>query len=77
MDRTNNNDEFEPLTISIEQTSRITGESKTQIYNLIADGEYEAIKSRRKTLIVYASIKQRIANLPKLELQRKPRKVRS
>ena len=54
-----NDEKLEPLTVSIETTSEITGESKTQIYNLIADGEYEAIKSRRKTLIVYESIKKR------------------
>jgi excisionase family DNA binding protein len=73
----NDNEELEPLTITVEQTCRLTNESKTQVYNLIAAGEYEAIKSGRKTLITYASIKKRISNLPKLELQRKLRKVRS
>ena len=73
----NNNEEMlEPLSVSIETTSRITGESKTQIYNLIADGSYDAIKSGRKTLIVYASIKKRLASLPRVELKRK-RKARS
>ena len=76
---TNNNseEEFEePLTISIERASRLTNESKTTIYNLIADGELEAVKSRRRTLVIYASVKRRLANLPRVELKRKWRKAR-
>jgi hypothetical protein len=74
----NNNEEMlEPLAVSIETTSRITGESKTQVYNLIQDGEYQAVKSGRRTLIVFASIKRRLTNLPKVEIKRKRRKVRS
>jgi excisionase family DNA binding protein len=71
----NKNEELEPLAVTIEQTCHLTNECKTTIYELIAAGQYEAIKSGRKTLIVYASIKKRFANLPKLELTRKRRKA--
>ena len=64
---------LEPLAITIEETSRLTSESSTQIYNLIAAGELEAVKAGRKTLVIFASVKKRIANLPKLKLERKLR----
>jgi len=72
----NTEDEIEPLAVTIATATKISGESKSQIYNLVADGELEAIKSRRRTLITYASLKKRIASLPRVKLQRKPRKLR-
>jgi excisionase family DNA binding protein len=62
---------LEPLAVSVETVTRLTDESKTTVYDLIAAGEYTAIKSGRKTLIVYESVKRRLAGLPKVTLTRK------
>ena len=55
---------LEPITVSIEQTEKLTGESRSQIYNRLGRGEYTGVKSGRRTLIVYESIKAHIASLP-------------
>jgi hypothetical protein len=60
---------LEPLTVTIPQAEYLTGESRSQIYNRIGRGEYEAVKSGRRTLIVYDSIKRRIAQLPQANIK--------
>jgi hypothetical protein len=35
--------------------------------------QYEAVKSGRKTLILFESIKRRLASLPRVEIKRKRR----
>jgi hypothetical protein len=66
---------LEPLLVTIAQTEHLTGESRSQIYNRIGCGEYEAVKSGRRTLITYGSIKHRIAALPRAKIRPpKPRK---
>ena len=82
MNNNNNNDDdeeetaVEPFAVSIATASRMSGESKSQIYCLIQDGELEAVKSRRKTLVIVASIKRRLAGLPKVTITRKRRTPR-
>ena len=60
---------LEPLTVTISQTEDLTGESRSQIYNRIGRGEYEAIKAGRRTLVIYESIKRRIAALPRAKIK--------
>jgi len=60
---------LEPLTVTISQTEDLTGESRSQIYNRIGRGEYEAVKAGRRTLVVYESIKRRIAALPRAKIK--------
>ena len=43
---------IEPLALTIEQTQQATGESRTQVYARIGTGEYQAVKSGRRTLII-------------------------
>lgn len=69
----NNEETLEPLALTIEQTCRVTNESKTKVYDHVAKGEYDAVKSGRRTLILFESIKRRLANLPRVQLQRKTR----
>jgi hypothetical protein len=57
--------DIEPLAVTIGQTERLTGESRSQIYVRIGNGEYEAVKSGSRTLIIYDSIKRRVAALPR------------
>jgi hypothetical protein len=60
---------IEPLAVSIPQTAQITGESRSQVYVRIARGEYEAVKSGARTLIIYDSIKRRVASLPRAKIK--------
>src|SRR5262245_61860551 len=59
----------EPLTVTIQQTQRLTGESRSSIYNRIAAGEYDARKSGQRVLILYDSIKRRIQGLPRAKVK--------
>jgi hypothetical protein len=69
---------IEPLTLTIAQTEQTTGESRSQIYVRVARGEYEAVKSGSRTLILYESIKRRIAALPRAKIKPPaPRKRRT
>ena len=45
----------EPLTVTISQAGQVTGESRSQVYNRIGRGEYQAVKSGSRTLIIYES----------------------
>jgi hypothetical protein len=59
-----NIDGIEPITVTIQEAQRITGESRAQVYNHIGRGDYQAVKDGRKTLIIYASVKQHLTRLP-------------
>jgi hypothetical protein len=67
-------DSVEPLACSIPETKRITGESRSKIYQLLADGTYSAVKAGKKTLILYPSIKRRFAALPRAAFKAQPPK---
>jgi hypothetical protein len=59
----------EPLACTIDTTKQVTGDSRSKIYELIGDGTYEAVKSGTRTLIIFESIKRRIASLPRAKIQ--------
>ena len=61
--------DLEPLTVTIQQVERLTGESRSQIYSRIGRGEYEAVKSGSRLFIIYQSIKSRIAGLPRAKIK--------
>ena len=70
--------ELEPLTVTIEQTEHLTGESRSQVYARIGRGEYDAVKSGSRTLIIFESIKRRLAALPRAKIKPPaPRKRRT
>lgn len=48
---------IEPLTVRISTAVRITGLSRSRIYELIQSGELETVKVGRATLIQYHSLK--------------------
>jgi hypothetical protein len=62
-------DGFEPLTVTIPRAAAITGESRSKVYELIGLGVYEAVKSGARTLVLYQSIKRRMASLPRAKLR--------
>lgn len=47
----------EPLTVRISTAVRITGLSRSRIYELIQSGDLEIVKVGRTTLVQYASLK--------------------
>ena len=53
---------IEPLTVRISTAVRITGLSRSRIYELIQSGELDTVKVGRATLVQYASLKQLTAN---------------
>lgn len=53
-------DELEPLTVRIPVAVKLTGISRSRIYELIQSGELEVVKVGRSTLIPYRSLKELI-----------------
>jgi excisionase family DNA binding protein len=51
---------LEPLTVRVVTAVRITGLSRSRIYELIQSGDLETVKVGRATLIIYVSIKRLI-----------------
>jgi excisionase family DNA binding protein len=48
---------IEPLTVRISTAVRITGLSRSRIYELIQSGDIETVKVGRATLVQYRSLK--------------------
>jgi len=48
---------IEPLTVRISTAVRITGLSRSRIYELIQSGDLESVKVGRATLIPFKSLK--------------------
>lgn len=48
---------IEPLTVRISTAVRITGFSRSRIYELIQSGDLETVKVGRATLVNYRSLK--------------------
>lgn len=49
--------EIEPLTVRVSTAVRITGLSRSRIYELLQTGDISAVKVGRLTLIDYGSLK--------------------
>jgi hypothetical protein len=61
----------EPLALSIKRTAEISGESRSRVYEHIGSGAYQAVKSGGKTLVLYESVKRRLAGLPPAKIKPK------
>ncbi len=64
--------DIEPIAVTVDQTQRLTGESRSKIYELLGAGVYQGVKAGSRTLIVYQSIKDQFANLPKANIKTLP-----
>lgn len=53
---------LEPLTVRISTAVRITGLSRSRIYELIQSGDLETTKVGRATLIRFASLKSLVGS---------------
>ena len=49
---------MEPLTVSVADAGRIVGLGKTKLYELIGQGELDAVRIGKRTLIKTASLKR-------------------
>ncbi len=59
----------EPIHVTIPVGCQITGDSRTSMYDAIKSGDVEAVKSGRRTLLVFESLKRRCAQRPRAELK--------
>jgi excisionase family DNA binding protein len=57
---------IEPVTVTIKDAERLTGEGRSTIYLAIGRGEIEAVKSGSRTLIIFESLKRRVAAMPRI-----------
>lgn len=55
---------IEPLTVSIQETCRLLGSSRSEVYRLLARGNLRAVKAGVRTQVLMASIKAHVASLP-------------
>ena len=60
---------LEPEFISIDDAARYTGESRWTVKDLLARGIYRGKKAGRRTLVVFASVKERAAT-PRRKIRR-------
>jgi excisionase family DNA binding protein len=49
---------IEPLTVRLAVAVRLTGISRSKLYELIAAGQIETVKVGRSTLVLYRSLKR-------------------
>ena len=54
----------ELITVDVKEAARITGLSRSKIYELIQDQDIVAIKLGRRTLIEVSAIREYISKLP-------------
>jgi hypothetical protein len=60
--------QIEPANVTMRDGCAYTGDSRTAMYDAIGRGEVEAVKEGKRTLLVFASLKRRVAS-------RKPAKI--
>jgi hypothetical protein len=56
--------EMEPISVSIAETARLTGESEWEVKNKLRQGIYTGKKSGRRTLVMFQGVKDHIEALP-------------
>lgn len=55
------NESMEPITVRVAAAVRITGLSRSRIYELIKAGDIEIVKVARATLVRYDSLKRLVS----------------
>jgi excisionase family DNA binding protein len=55
------NESMEPITVRVAAAVRITGLSRSRIYELIKAGDIEIVKVGRATLVRYDSLKRLVS----------------
>lgn len=55
---------MDAFTLTIEDATRVSGLSRSRLYEILARGEIEARKAGKRTLIVAESLKSYVERLP-------------
>ena len=63
----------EPLLVTITEAASIIGRGSSFIYDAIARGIFRAVKSDKRTLIEFASLKKYAAGLPPAKIKLRER----
>jgi hypothetical protein len=61
---------LEPLALLIPDVQRVSGLSRSEIYRRLAAGDLQAVKSGSRTLILMASLRAHLENLPAATFRR-------
>jgi hypothetical protein len=56
---------LEPAHVSMRDGCAYTGDSRSRMYEAIAEGKVEAVKEGNRTLLVFESLKKRVAERPR------------
>jgi excisionase family DNA binding protein len=67
---------LEPILLPIDRVADMIGKCRRSIYELIASGQLQAVKSGRNTLVVYDSVKGYVAGLPAARFKQYPSQVK-
>jgi hypothetical protein len=59
----------DPITVAIPEAMRLTGMSRSGIYEAIGSGNLDGVKDGSRTLITMASIRRRQAALPPAKIK--------
>jgi excisionase family DNA binding protein len=59
----------DPILIPLNEAASVIGRCRRSLYDLIAAGAIDAVKSGRSTLVVYDSLKQYAASLPTAKIK--------
>jgi hypothetical protein len=65
---------IEPVAVAIPEAMRLTGRSRSGLYDAIGRGELDAVKDGSRTLITMASIRRRQAALPRAKIKKAKRR---
>jgi excisionase family DNA binding protein len=63
--KTTKDDDRWPLCGTVQQVQRYTGWSRAVIYERLRDGSLGAVKSGRRTLVLFDSVRRAVETLPR------------
>jgi hypothetical protein len=66
---------LQPLTVSIKTAQALTGKSRSALYESIGNGQLDAVKDGKRTLITWESIQRRQNALPRAVIKPARRKM--
>jgi hypothetical protein len=68
--------DFQPILIPIDRVADMIGKCRRSVYQLIASDQLEAVKAGRNTLVLAASVKRYVDNLPPARFKQYPSQIK-
>jgi hypothetical protein len=59
----------EPFAVRLPEAERLTGLSRAELYRRASRGQIDFVKAGASTLVVYRSLRDHIASLPKADIR--------